>query len=82
MRGVHFRSLTGDFHLKDSGRPGPLRDLECPKAGTGIVHCIERTFYLAYSTALVSRITVTLIWPGYASSFSIFLAISLQITKA
>lgn len=32
--------------------------------------------YLAYSTALVSRIRLTLIWPGYSSSFSIFLAIS------
>ena len=32
--------------------------------------------YLAYSTALVSRMTLTLIWPGYSSSDSIFLAIS------
>jgi len=35
-------------------------------------------YYLAYPTALVSRITITLIWPGYVSSFSIFFAISLQ----
>ncbi len=33
-------------------------------------------FYLANSTALVSRITFTLIWPGYSSSASIFLAMS------
>ena len=32
--------------------------------------------YLAYSTALVSRMTLTLIWPGYSSSASIFLAMS------
>ena len=32
--------------------------------------------YLAYSTALVSRITLILIWPGYSSSASIFLATS------
>ena len=32
--------------------------------------------YLAYSTALVSRMTLTLIWPGYSSSCSIFLAMS------
>ncbi len=30
--------------------------------------------YLAYSTTLVSRMTWTLICPGYSSSFSIFLA--------
>jgi hypothetical protein len=28
--------------------------------------------YFAYATALVSRITVTLIWPGYCIWFSIF----------
>ena len=33
--------------------------------------------YFAYSTALVSRMQLTLIWPGYSSSDSIFLAISL-----
>ena len=32
--------------------------------------------YLANSTALVSRMTLTLIWPGYSSSDSIFLATS------
>ena len=32
--------------------------------------------YFAYSTALVSRMTLTLIWPGYSSSASIFLASS------
>ena len=32
--------------------------------------------YLAYSTALVSRMTLTLIWPGYSSSDSIFFATS------
>lgn len=32
--------------------------------------------YLAYSMALVSRMTFTLIWPGYSSSDSIFRAIS------
>ncbi len=32
--------------------------------------------YLAYSTALVSRSRLTLIWPGYSSSSSIFLAMS------
>src|SRR3546814_21090704 len=31
--------------------------------------------YLAYSITLVSRSTVTLIWPGYSSSSSIFLEI-------
>ena len=31
-------------------------------------------FYFAYSTAFVSRMTLTLIWPGYSSSDSIFLA--------
>jgi len=30
--------------------------------------------YFAKSTAFVSRMTLTLIWPGYSSSFSIFLA--------
>ena len=34
------------------------------------------SFYFAYSTALVSRITLILIWPGYSSSASIFLAMS------
>ena len=33
--------------------------------------------YFAYSTAFVSRITLTLIWPGYSSSDSIFFARSL-----
>ena len=33
-------------------------------------------YYFAYSMALVSRIRLTLIWPGYSSSSSIFLAIS------
>ena len=32
--------------------------------------------YFAYSTALVSRMRLTLIWPGYSSSFSIFRAMS------
>ena len=32
--------------------------------------------YFAYSTALVSRMTLILIWPGYSSSDSIFLAMS------
>lgn len=32
--------------------------------------------YLAYSTARVSRITVTLIWPGYSRLSSTFLAMS------
>ncbi len=31
-----------------------------------------RTVYLAYATLRISRITVTLIWPGYCISFSIF----------
>ena len=39
----------------------------------GVLHCLD---YLAYSTALVSRMTLTLIWPGYSSSASIFLAMS------
>ena len=39
----------------------------------GVWHCLD---YLAYSTALVSRMTLTLIWPGYSSSASIFLAMS------
>ena len=34
------------------------------------------SFYFAYSMALVSRMTLTLIWPGYSSSDSIFLAMS------
>ena len=34
----------------------------------------RRWFYFAYSTAFVSRMTLTLIWPGYSSSDSIFLA--------
>lgn len=39
------------------------------------VHC--RLFdYFANSIALVSRMTLTLIWPGYSSSASIFLAMS------
>ena len=37
--------------------------------GTGVFAA-----YFAYSTALVSRMTLTLIWPGYSSSDSIFLA--------
>ncbi len=59
----------------------------CATAG-GVFHCrgakntgtICRSFrcflrfYLAYSTALVSRMTLILIWPGYSSSDSIFLA--------
>ena len=40
-----------------------------PPAGKGEDH-------LAYSTTLVSRITWTLIWPGYSSSFSMRLASS------
>ena len=33
----------------------------------------EQDPHLAYSTARVSRTTVTLIWPGYCNSCSIFL---------
>lgn len=36
----------------------------------------------AYSTALVSRITVTLIWPGYVNSASTFFARSRAIQPA
>ena len=35
-----------------------------------------RASYFAYSITLVSRRTLTLIWPGYSSSSSIFLAMS------
>ncbi len=37
-------------------------------------------FYFAYSTALVSLITFTLICPGYSSSLSIFLTMSRAIS--
>ena len=40
------------------------------------LHPFCNSNYLAYSTALVSRMTLTLIWPGYSSSLSIFLASS------
>ena len=39
-------------------------------------------FYRAYSTARVSRMTVTLICPGYSISSSIRLAMSRAMTKA
>ena len=38
--------------------------------------------YRAYSTTRISRMTVTLICPGYCNSFSIFRAISLESQKA
>lgn len=34
--------------------------------------CCLSIFYFAYSTARLSRMTLTLIWPGYSSSDSIF----------
>lgn len=37
---------------------------------------LTRAGYLAYSTARVSRTTVTRIWPGYCRLSSIFLAMS------
>ena len=39
-------------------------------------------FYFAYSTLRNSRMTLTLIWPGYSSSASIFLAMSLARKSA
>jgi len=39
-------------------------------------------FYLAYSIILVSLINVTLILPGYLSSFSILFAMSLATSLA
>ena len=68
---VHFSEGTGyQFVLYYSGnlaygRKGPRNWL-----------CERREAYRAYSTARDSRITVTLIWPGYSSSFSISRAIS------
>ena len=43
--------------------------------GEVFLSCFGRD-YFAYSMALVSRMTLTLIWPGYSSSASIFLAMS------
>ena len=37
--------------------------------------------YLANSTARVSRMTLTLIWPGYSISFSMRLTISFASTS-
>ena len=45
-------------------------------------HGPQRAPQRAYSTARDSRITVTLIWPGYSSSFSISLAISYESSVA
>jgi acetyl esterase/lipase len=52
-----------------SAQAGPRREL------SGAAH-------FAYSTARDSRMTVTLIWPGYSSSFSISRAISWESTIA
>ena len=43
--------------------------------GEVFLSCFGRD-YFAYSMALVSRMTLTLIWPGYSNSASIFLAMS------
>ena len=66
-------------------QPGPfyLFYLNCrfkaekrPLPACGKGRGAHRGIYLAYSMALVSRRRLTLIWPGYSSSSSIFLAIS------
>ena len=49
---------------------------EVGKAPNGVPLGACKQNYFANSTALVSRITLTLIWPGYSSSDSIFLAMS------
>ena len=41
---------------------------------------LRRRVYLANSVARVSRMTLTLIWPGYSSSFSMRLTISLAMS--
>ena len=56
------------------------RHLELFRAATfSFTLIIGRRVYLAYSITLVSRITFTLISPGYLSSASIRLAISCAI---
>ncbi len=61
------------LHSPDSGpgSVGPGRE-----APTVLAALVAAAAYRAYSTARDSRITVTLIWPGYSSSFSISRAIS------
>jgi hypothetical protein len=56
-------SAGEDDHIAQGRRPSrPVTD--DPSTGAAA--------YFAYATALVSRITVTLIWPGYCIWFSIF----------
>lgn len=82
----HPRRFFGSFCITAKGtrsaeRNSPLFIKTHKKTGTlggvPISFCYSiRGYYLAYSIALVSRSRWTLIWPGYSSSSSIFLAIS------
>ena len=55
---------------------GPLRGPALALAPVQAPSLTASPRYFAYSIAFVSRIRFTLIWPGYSSSSSIFLAIS------
>src|SRR4029077_9759107 len=81
---VHDREV--DFVAVDDSRqrlvqrapPGRAHDV----ADEENVHPSASSAQRAYSTERVSRITVTLIWPGYCSSASIFLATSRESHRA
>ena len=77
-----FAETWYDLFLRTAGRVMPL-PYGCDN-GSSAVKRVKPALkkqggsahYFAYSTALVSRITLTLIWPGYSSSASSFRAMS------
>ena len=75
--------------LDDRGRPEERVDEPGQRGVAGVDAAPDRRAeprvagrQRAYSTALDSRITVTLIWPGYSSSFSMSRAISWESSAA
>ncbi len=66
--GQRWTCATGTQRPSDSGKTSPRSGPSSP------ARLSPR--YFAYSMAFVSRMRFTLIWPGYSSSSSIFLAIS------
>ena len=78
VAGVPGQLEEGIFHMGDAGgtAAGPLH---AGKAGEASAEVPVRTLhgpYLATSLTRLSRITVTLIWPGYSRSVSICLEMS------
>src|SRR5215831_4114459 len=72
-------------HVRDEqdAKVAVRHDVNCPGKRKGAPWGLPfAVLYLAYSTALVSRTTVTRIWPGKLSSDSMRLAMSLAISWA